>query len=274
MPGYHPFPKGFAWEETDMPRTARRASESGFYHVMARGASRQLVFEDDADRRAFLALLSKGCGDCGVSLLAYVLMDNHFHLLVEGSLETLSSCMKSVTGTYASQFNGRHGRCGHLFQGRFKSEPIDDDKYLLSVVRYIHKNPEIAGLGAASEWPWSSYREYVGETSLIDPKLVLGMLGGVEGFVEFHALPCVGREPADFDERETGGRLSDEEALRVACDLLGGVSPGSLSGLARGERDEALAKLRGAGLGVRQIQRLTGISLGSISKARPMERSE
>lgn len=253
-----------------MPRTARRASESGFYHVMARGASRQLVFEDDADRREFLALLSKGCGDCGVSLLAYVLMDNHFHLLVEGSLETLSSCMKSVTGTYASQFNGRHGRCGHLFQGRFKSEPIDDDGYLLAVVRYIHKNPEVAGLAAASEWPWSSYSEYVGEAGLIDPDLVLDMLGGVDGFVEFHALPCAGKQPADYDEREKGGRLSDEEALCVAYDLLGGISPVSLSGLSRAERNEAIGRLRGAGLGVRQIQRLTGVSLGSISKVRPM----
>ena len=251
----------------DVPRAARRASESGYYHVMARGVSRQLIFEDDADRRAFLALLSRHCGERDVRLLAYVLMDNHFHLLVDGTLEGVSSCMGQVTGEYASRFNWRHGRCGHLFQNRFKSEPIDDERYLLAVVRYIHRNPEAAGLAPASEWPWSSYREYMGETELIDPETIMEMLGGVDGFVEFHALPLGNERPIECDERPASKRLSDGEALELAQELLGDLTIESLSGLSRAERDEAIRRLRGAGLGVRQIQRLTGISLGAISRA-------
>lgn len=253
-----------------MPRSARKVSESGFYHVMARGASRQVIFEDDADRSLFLSLLATGCEECGVGVHAYVLMGNHFHLLVCGPLEDVSSCMRRVTGSYAAQFNGRHGRCGHLFQGRFKSEPINDDGYLLAVVCYIHRNPEAAGLSAMPDWPWSSYREYVGEPNLVDPGMVLDMLGGVDGFVEFHARPHEGERPIECDEREVRGRLSDEEAMGAARALLGELPVEALSGLTKAERDEAVGRLRGAGLGVRQIQRLTGISLGAISKVRPL----
>lgn len=253
-----------------MPRIARTVSESGFYHVMARGASHQIIFEDDVDRGLFLTLLARSCEEYGIKVLAYVLMGNHFHLLVGGSLEDISCCMKCVTGTYAARFNGRHGRCGHLFQGRFKSEPIEDDGYLLTVVRYIHRNPEAAGLAAMADWPWSSYREYVCGTSLIDSGLVLDMLGGVNGFVEFHAQPHDGERPIDCDEREARRLLSDEEAIDVARNLLGGRPLECLSGLVKGERDAAVGRLRAAGLGVRQIQRLTGISLGAISKARPL----
>lgn len=252
-----------------MPRAARKVSESGLYHVMARGASRQLIFEDDADRRSFLAFLAKGCEECGVRLLAYVLMGNHFHLVAGGSVEDVSNCMRRVTGAYAAKFNGRHGRCGHLFQDRFKSEPIEDDGYLLTVIRYVHQNPEVAGLAKTADWLWSSYREYVGEANLIDPEIVLDMLGGVDGFVKFHAQPHGGKKPVECDERVVRKRFSDEEAIAAARDLLGRQSLESLSGLPKGERDEAVRKLRCAGLGVRQIQRLTGISLGAISKARP-----
>lgn len=255
-----------------MPRTARKVSESGYYHVMARGVSRQLIYEDDADRRAFLALLAGCCAERGVRLLAYVLMDNHFHLLVDGPLEDVSSCVGQLTGAYAARFNWRHGRCGHLFQNRFRSEPIDDDRYLLAVVRYIHKNPEAAGLSPASEWPWSSFREYTGEPELIDSEMVLDMLGGVGGFIEFHAHPQGSERPIECDGYVAGRRFSDEEALEHARTLLGSLSVESLSGLPRGERDEAIGRLRDAGLGVRQIQRLTGISLGAISRAGKVRR--
>ena len=250
-----------------MPRTARKTSESGYYHVMARGVSRQLIFEDDADRRAFLALLSELCDERGVRLLAYVLMDNHFHLLVNGPLADVSSCIGQVTGVYAARFNWRHGRCGHLFQNRFRSEPIDDDRYLLAVVRYIHKNPEAAGLASASEWPWSSFREYAGAPELVDPEMILEMLGGVEGFIEFHTHPQGTEKPIDCDDHATGKRLSDGEGLELAQTILGDLSVESISGLPRAERSEAIGRLRDAGLGVRQIQRLTGISLGVISRA-------
>lgn len=252
-----------------MPRAARKVSESGLYHVMARGASRQVIFEDDADRRLFLAFLAKGCEECGVRLLAYVLMGNHLHLVAEGSMEDISNCMRRATGVYASQFNGRHGRCGHLFQDRFKSEAIEDDGYLLTVIRYVHQNPEVAGLAKTADWPWSSYREYIGKASLIDPEIVLDMLDGVDGFVKFHAQPHDGKEPIECGEHVARKRFSDEEAIAVARDLLGRLSLESLSGLPKGERDEAVGRLRSAGLGVRQIQRLTGISLGAISKVRP-----
>ena len=256
-------------EEADVPRAARKVSESGLYHVMARGASRQVIFEDDADRRSFLAFLAKGCEECGVRLLAYVLMGNHLHLVAGGSVEDVSNCMRRVTGEYAAKFNGRHGRCGHLFQDRFKSEPIEDDGYLLTVIRYVHQNPEVAGLAKTADWPWSSYREYIGKASLIDSEIVLDMLGGVDGFVKFHAQPHGGKKPIECEDHVARKRLSDEEAIAAARDLLGRLSLESLSGLPKGERDEAVGKLRCAGLGVRQIQRLTGISLGAISKARP-----
>ena len=95
-----------------------------------------------------------------MSIVAYCLMDNHIHLIIKGKLDNISTALKRVNVKYAMNFNAKNDRSGHVFQGRYRSEIIADDKYLLQVVRYVHNNPVSAKMVTdLSTYKWSSYNE-------------------------------------------------------------------------------------------------------------------
>ena len=250
-----------------MPRTARRRSLSGTYHVVARGSSREIIFEDDDDRAFFMTRASDLAPGAGCAIYAWCLMDNHVHLLLQVGHESLSGFMHALLTGYAGYFNRVHGRTGRLFEGRFESEPVDDDGYLLAAMRHIHRNPVKAGLPEGLLFPWSSYGQYAnGSAGWAVTEPVMGMLGGRDGFVRFH------------EEGDEGGRCleipeparrapSDAEALRIADAVLGKGVAREVKSMPRVERDAAIAALKERGLSVRQVQRLTGVSLGVISHA-------
>ena len=155
---------------------------------------------------------------------------------------------------------------GSVFEGRFKSEPINTDEYLMTVVRYIHENPGKAGICEGLDYRWSSYPEYRCERGCADTSFVLEVFGGLKPFEAFHSAEhgderCL--EVADVPRRSLG----DAETRRIADEFLGEGAIGALKGADRSTRDQGLAALKERGLSVRQIQRLTGISLGVISKA-------
>ena len=134
------------------------------HHVIQRGNNRQVIFVDRADHERLLALLADAATRFGVALHAYVLMDNHFHLLATPSTTTgLPQFMQSVGRSYVRYFNDRHGRSGTLWEGRYRSTLIQTDRYLLTCMAYIDLNPVRAGLVAdARDFPWSSYGHYAG----------------------------------------------------------------------------------------------------------------
>ena len=136
---------------------------------MLRGCGKQCLFEDDADRIKFLEILSSNTEKYRVSVLAWCLMDNHIHLVLSDRQDDLSPCLKAIAGHYAMYFNSRTAHVGHVFQDRFKSKPIETDGYLLQAIRYVHRNPEKAGIAAAEDYPWSSYAEYL---SLLEPGVI------------------------------------------------------------------------------------------------------
>ena len=145
-----------------MPRTARKKSNSGIYHIMLRGINRQIIFEDDEDRVKFIDILKHYKQKCGFNIFAYCLMDNHVHLIIKVNNDSLKSIMKRIGVSYVYWYNWKYKRSGHLFQDRYKSEVIEDDSYLLSLVRYIHQNPIKANITPIiGEYPWSSYGEYI-----------------------------------------------------------------------------------------------------------------
>ncbi len=148
---------------------------------MNRGAARQPIFRDDADRREFLRLVAALHRDFGVTVLAYCLMGNHFHLLLRAPPGVLSEAMQHLSSVYTRRFNDRHGRDGPLFRGRFQSIPVDTDTYLLWVTRYIHRNAlDLPGVRSLGEYGWSSYGAYLGlwpPPSFLDLGLVMGMFG-------------------------------------------------------------------------------------------------
>lgn len=125
---------------------------------MARGVNGCLIYHDDEDRRYFLGLLGRIERSTGAEVIAYCLMNNHFHLAVKIGLVPLSSVMQRAQTGYAQRINEKYGRTGHLFQARYKAKLCLDDKYLRRIIQYVHKNPVRAGLVVSpADWPWSSY---------------------------------------------------------------------------------------------------------------------
>lgn len=141
-----------------MARSLRIEFPGAVYHVMSRGNIRQPVYLEAGDHTNFLNLLLQVAQKYNWLCHAYCLMPNHYHLLIETVDGRLSSGMRHLNGVYTQRFNRRHQRCGHLFQGRFKSVLVEKEAYLLELARYIVLNPVRAGLVKhPSEWKWSSY---------------------------------------------------------------------------------------------------------------------
>ncbi len=138
-----------------MPRQARKESGTGIYHVMLRGINRQDIFEDAEDYMRMLRCMQQMLeqyDDQGNRLpplctfYAYCLMSNHVHLLLRVNQEDIGSTIKHLTVMYAMYYNQKYSRSGHVFQDRFKSEPVNDMAYFVTLLRYIHQNPTKAGM--------------------------------------------------------------------------------------------------------------------------------
>jgi putative transposase len=146
-----------------MARSMRIEFPGAVYHITSRGNERKKIFLSDRDREIFLRTLQQVKDRFHWLCHSYVLMDNHFHLLIETVEANLSRSMRQLNGVYTQEFNRRHSKVGHLFQGRFKAILIGKDDYLLEISRYIILNPVRAGIiGKAEEWLWSSYRATIG----------------------------------------------------------------------------------------------------------------
>ena len=174
-----------------MPRQARVQSPTSYYHVMMRGNNRESIFSEDEQKRFFLNSLRKQDEDQIIDIAAYCLMDNHAHIVVKADSFNLAKAIKSTNTKYAMNFNQQRDRIGHVFQDRYKSEVITDDKYLLQVIKYIHNNPVKAKMiKSPGDFNWSSYNEYIYENKIIknqQKQFVLGCFSNnLEQFSEFH----------------------------------------------------------------------------------------
>ena len=146
-----------------MARPLRIEYPGAIYHITSRGNARQPIYKDDKDRETFLELLGSVVSRYGWICHAYCLMGNHYHLLIETPDGNLSQGMRQLNGIYTQHFNRRHGRVGHVFQGRFKAIVVDRDSYLLELCRYVVLNPLRAGVvGSPGRYKWSSYRATAG----------------------------------------------------------------------------------------------------------------
>lgn len=149
-----------------MARPLRVNYPHAFYHVTSRGNERKPIVVDDADRQLFVRVLADTVEQYRVRCYAWVLMDNHYHLVLETPRANLSDAIRHLNGVYAGAFNARHERVGHLFQGRFCGLVVEKQSYLLEVCRYVVLNPVRAGLaGHPAEWRWSSYAATAGLTA-------------------------------------------------------------------------------------------------------------
>jgi putative transposase len=165
-------------------RPLRIELPDAIYHVTSRGDRREPIFVDDTDRAALLGVVGQAAERFDARALAYCLMGNHYHFVLHTRAANLSRLMRHVNGVFTQRFNRRHGKVGHLFQGRFKAILVDRDSYLLEVCRYVELNPVRAGLvPQAQDWSWSSFRTHTGQApgfDWLDTPALLGFVLGRE----------------------------------------------------------------------------------------------
>jgi REP element-mobilizing transposase RayT len=159
--------------------TKKRRFEPGtHYHVYGRGNNRNIIFRDNVDRRHFMSKLEEYCERDEVQLLAYCLMDNHFHLALKvGPAGGLTRMMRSLLSGFATRYNRRYGTVGPLFQDSFRAKEVYDEGQMADLTRYIHLNPH--PFFDYHSYRWSSYRQYaMGRPGPAEPGLVLDSFGG------------------------------------------------------------------------------------------------
>ena len=258
-----------------MPRIARQKSESGIYHIMLRGANRQQIFHEDEDNIMFLEILKRYKKKAGIIVLGWCLMGNHIHLLLMEGKEDISLTMKRIGVSFVWHYNLKYGTTGHLFQDRFKSEEVESDEYLLTVIRYIHQNPVKAEIvKRAEEWKWSSCLGYYGgkvyPENLLDNEIILKIFSkdsqlAIKSFKNFNESynndTCL-----DFDDVKI--RLSDEDCRQEILRQIGDIKIPQIKSLPKEKRDELLRRIKGIeGINQRQAARLLGVSQTLISRA-------
>ena len=190
-------------------------------------------------------------------------MSNHIHLLLRVEKEDVDLIVKRIAGSYVYWYNWKYRRNGHLFQDRFKSEPVEDDSYFLTVVRYIHQNPVKAGLSTTiDDYRFSSYNEYIGDSNLVDADFCFGIIDK-DQFINFNKEEtqdvCLEIEDNDF-------RLTDDEARKIIQKISKCRTATEFQNLSVEKRNKYLKILRDCGLSIRQISRLTGIGFNIVRK--------
>jgi len=213
-----------------MARQARLDGPGVLHHVMARGLDRQRIFRDDRDREDFLRRVETLAVSGSWVVLAWALIPNHFHLLVQTGNSSLSRTMRSLMSGYAGYFNRRHRRSGHVFQNRFKSVVCEAESYFLELVRYVHLNPLRAGLvGSCAEldtYPYSGHSALLGKMGrpwqAADRVLMEFGSTATVGRREYgrfvHAGATQGRRP----ELTGGGLLRSQGGWEGVSELRGG----------------------------------------------------
>ena len=248
-----------------MARLPRQSAQSGVYHVIIRGINRQRIFEDEEDYRRFTEILSE-CKDVSLfTLFAYALMDNHVHLLIKIGQEPLELVLKRISCRYVPWFNRKYDRVGHLFQDRFKSEPIEDDAYFICAASYIIWNPVKSNGGMPLDYAHSSAREYAGEScGITDTTTLVEMLGqdGIERIL---------REPQTEIAMEADPRRrTDSDAAAAMRRICGCETAAAFQKLEKAEQNKAISLMRGEGFSIRMASRVTGTSIGFVRGCVPI----
>ena len=261
-----------------MPRYARQRSSTQVYHVMLRGIDRMPIFLADYDRTRFLETLDKMKKHGEFEIYAYCLMDNHIHLLLKEVEETIHQVMKRMGVSYAYYFNSKYDRVGHVFQDRFRSEPIEDDRYLLAAVRYIHNNPVKAGIvKRVGDYAWSSYGEYMESDKVstrVNSNVVLRMFS--------EDYPSTRSSFEDFSTKTEDEKFLDIEDEDEKADKMAGNVKTIVEELLQGRgygiadivkiknkrtRNEILREIKETGVSLRELSRVLGISKDIIFRA-------
>lgn len=200
-----------------MARPYRIQGENCVYHITSRGDGRKPIFHKDQDYLKFLEYLKKSKDKFKFYLYAYCLMPNHYHLFIETTLANLSRVMHYINTSYTVYHNVKYSKCGHLFQGRYKSILVEADSYFLELSRYIHLNPVRARIvSKPGDYKWSSYDEYMGKAgfSMVDKEKLSRYLKISRQEYEKFTLDGIGLEGSPLDSVYAGFMLGSEKFIK------------------------------------------------------------
>lgn len=259
-----------------MPRQARRISYSKTYHIILRGNERKNIFKDNEDKICLIDTIQRKVQASESKLAAFCLMNNHVHLVIIEGKEDISKLMQRINVSYVKYFNKKYERIGHLFQDRFKSEVIENERYLLEAVRYIHNNPVKACIVKKPEdYRWSSYNLYRTEKeNIIDKKILLNIFSydqkkAIELFEEFSNRES-DRKFIEFEDRKEEIQLEEQQNAQKIIDefLLCQNLKYDFCMKQKCFRDDLVIELKKkSGLSIRKIAELLDLKRGVVEKA-------
>lgn len=248
-----------------LARQARERSNSGIYHIMLRGIDKRNIFIDDVDREKFINGLIKAKKNGDFDIYAYCLMNNHVHLLIKEK-EEIGKTIKRITVGYVSWYNSKYERTGHLFQNRYKSEPVQTEGYLITVFRYIHQNPMKAGMvNKLEDYKWSSYNQYLNSYQGIDPfidtELIRTYFSRVVDFISYvnanNSDECLDYKPVQkYNDDTLKNKISQKYII------------GKLLDLPINERNEMINNIYNESrASIRQLSRVLGVGKTIVERA-------
>lgn len=250
-----------------VPRTAREKSKTGIYHIMMRGIDKRHIFLQNQDYKQFFVHLQRAKTKSDAKVLAYCLMKNHVHLLIKEGSEEIGNTIRRINVGYALYHNFNYERVGHLFQDRFKSEPVNDEGYLYTVFRYIHQNPVQAELvNNIEHYPWSSYKEYLKKKPIyIDQDPLQNPLwerfSSESEYRLFHQA-SVDEQCMDYKENN---RITEKE-LRAHIEKTMQIN--NLLKLSKKDRNGIIKRVKEeTGASIRQMEKVLGVGRCAIHKS-------
>ena len=246
-----------------MPRLSRKFSYSKVYHIIVKGIDSQNIFYDNQDRKVFLKYLLETKKQFEYQIYAYCLMVNHVHLIIRVNDEFLSKSIQGLLVKYVSYFNKKYDRSGTLFQDRFKSKLVENQRYFLEVCKYVHRNPEKARICKTEKYEWSSYLEYIKKEKIIDKKVLLHYFNdNLNEFINFTTRNDELSELDNFAEFEMIERLTDEQVMDILVQKFRIKDikqlPEFFENISKEELEEKIIKIKKIkGTNITQIARIT-----------------
>jgi REP element-mobilizing transposase RayT len=257
-----------------MPRVKRRKSSTGIYHITIRGVNKSDIFLDTEDYETFLNYLQNIKATSGVEIYAYCLMTNHIHLLLKEGNEELSKTFVRLGAGFVGWYNRKYERIGHLFQSRYNSEVVENDGYLLMVMRYIHQNPVKAGISKhVTGYPWSSIHDYTGTSRICNTRVGLAYFqakndgpASLKDFMQAQEYEVAGElEPA----LSHSNQMSPDEIQQCFHDICRNLLWEDRDRMTATERWSWAEMLLRYGASLKQIETFTGVSRYLLKKHIP-----
>lgn len=253
-----------------LPRENRKLSQSDVYHIIWRGIDKQDIFYDDKDNRIFLKQLLEVKKKFKFQVFAYCLMYNHIHLVVRVQNGLISKIIQSLGIRYSQYFNKRYDRSGHLFENRFRSKNVENKQYLLELCRYVHRNPEKAGIATVEKYRWSSYVEYMEKSKIVDTQVLLHYFDNkIDDFIDFtvNQKRDLFQETRESLEYEFINSLTDKDVKDIVLKKYNLNSINDLCQLEKSQKEDIILDLKNMpGINKTQLSRVIRVSRRIIER--------